>query len=548
MDSFPIIKVNVSDIRPSPKNKCTGSRRDVSELAQSIQQQGLLHEPIVRVLHHDNGGFFHYELIAGERRFLAVSTFSDEIFVKNMGVLPDDVAFEMTMTENLQRKDISCIEEAENIQEFIRMGYTPEKIAEKMGKTVQYISKRSKLVNLAQCFIDAYYDTKNKLEIHRWGAVHLEMVARFEQHIQQGIYNNLMESYDGFWENSVPGKLTADELKEKLDEYLLRLSTAPWKLDDEKLFKIACSKCDKRSSCQTELFEQITEKNKIVDMCLDRICWNEKLKIHIESKAADDSIDVVIDNNANRSGIIDDSHDLKKVAIDGHKVVECRKDDAGAKRALVIDGDGAGKVKYVKLSEKDEKRGIPKSIEEKREGLDKRRRKKVCEVVIGMLAKEMESPFLIHSLDDEEKLVIPIVWGARQFESVVNEPDLDCRNMMNVFYVYKKRSDLPQMLVDICRCSIPVIISNLKYVSESEKVEIEDIKKYSDLFKIDLDKIIRNVQLEIKEPKSWVKAQPDSAAEPEMPVEDKKETIAAPIKKSPKKPVKKSFAKKGKKK
>lgn len=544
MQNYPIIEVNVNEIRPSPKNKCTGIRRDVDELAKSIQQQGLLHEPIVREIIETNS----YEIIVGERRVLAVSTFSETILVKNMGIVSDETAFEMTMTENLQRKDISCLEEAENIQEFIRMGYTPEKIAEKMGKSLQYISKRSKLTSLAKCFVDAYYDTKNKLEIHRWGPTHLEKIARFEPHIQQGIYDSLMDKFSTFMAS--PGTLTADELEEKLNEFLLKLSTAPWKLDDNKNFELACSNCQKRSSCQTSLFEITTD-----DMCLDKTCWNEKLRIHTLNKANDKSIEVIIDNNSGRSGIFDEADELKEKAIKGNNVVECKKTDAGARKALVIDGDGAGKVKYVKLSESAEKKlsGIPKTIEEKREGLNKKRRKEVCERFMNVLVKEQKEPFLITKLSDEGRIALAVIFGCRQLQNVVDEPEnFDDLNMIKNYNLYLKRCNVETIMVDAARCALPVLYENLKYIRDSENVDMEKIEEFAKLIGFDLEECICQVQLDIKEPKSWKSDEPDPIdkwlqkdEEPVAPVETPSTEEETPIPEQPKlkKPAKKAVKK-----
>lgn len=118
----------------------------LNELADSIVQHGVLQPLLVRPL--PNGG---YQLVAGERRWRA----SRKAGLKEVPVvikeLSDIETMEIAIIENLQRKDLNPIEEAEGLQALIdRCGFTQEEVATSVGKSRPAIANALRLLKLPE--------------------------------------------------------------------------------------------------------------------------------------------------------------------------------------------------------------------------------------------------------------------------------------------------------------------------------------------------------------------------------------------------------------
>lgn len=119
---------------------------EISGLAESIRQNGIL-QPILVRRRPDSPDRF--EIVAGERRWRAaqeVQLHEVPIIVKE---LSDQQVLEMALVENLQRQDLSAIEEADGYQRLIsEFGYTQEALAGHMGKSRSHVANTLRLLNL----------------------------------------------------------------------------------------------------------------------------------------------------------------------------------------------------------------------------------------------------------------------------------------------------------------------------------------------------------------------------------------------------------------
>jgi len=134
--------VPVREIRPNPDQpRKYFDEEKLAELASSIQRYGLL-QPIV-IRQRPDG----FELLAGERRLRAAQLAG----VERLPALVRDVEdpLEVALLENLQREDLSALEEAEAIATLIeRHGYTHQVAAELLGKSRPYVSNTLCLTRL----------------------------------------------------------------------------------------------------------------------------------------------------------------------------------------------------------------------------------------------------------------------------------------------------------------------------------------------------------------------------------------------------------------
>jgi len=113
------------------------------ELAASIREHGVLQPILVRPL-----GENRYQLIAGERRWRATREAGLETIPALVEEIDDDTALEISIIENLQREDLSPLEEAAMYDRMIHEhGYSIRKLAEKLGKDKGYLENRLRLAN-----------------------------------------------------------------------------------------------------------------------------------------------------------------------------------------------------------------------------------------------------------------------------------------------------------------------------------------------------------------------------------------------------------------
>jgi ParB family chromosome partitioning protein len=113
------------------------------ELANSIREHGVLQPILVRPL-----GDNRYQLVAGERRWRASKEAGLATIQALVEEIDDDTALEIAIIENLQREDLSPLEEATMYDRMIHEhGYSIRKLADKLGKDKGYLENRLRLAD-----------------------------------------------------------------------------------------------------------------------------------------------------------------------------------------------------------------------------------------------------------------------------------------------------------------------------------------------------------------------------------------------------------------
>ncbi len=127
-----------------PRHPLRAYREELDELVVSIREKGLIEPIIVR----PTGGVF--EVVAGARRFEACKRLRWSRIPSIIRNLSDKDAYEMSLTENIQRKTMNAIEEAWAFKRYIDMkGWGGESVlAKKLGKSQEYVSQRVSLLSL----------------------------------------------------------------------------------------------------------------------------------------------------------------------------------------------------------------------------------------------------------------------------------------------------------------------------------------------------------------------------------------------------------------
>jgi len=118
---------------------------DLTELTDSIRENGII-EPVIVKPRDGN-----FEIIAGERRYRAAKEAGMSEIPCIEHDIPDNEALEMSIVENIQRKDLNVFEQAYSIRSLAEIyGYTHEEIAKKIGKSRVTVSELIRVTDLPE--------------------------------------------------------------------------------------------------------------------------------------------------------------------------------------------------------------------------------------------------------------------------------------------------------------------------------------------------------------------------------------------------------------
>jgi ParB family chromosome partitioning protein len=238
----------------------------LNELAESIRTQGLLSPLLVRPKGPQN-----YEIVAGARRYRAAQLAGNESVPVRIVELTDAQALETSIVENLQRRDVHPLEEAQGFAALLRLEepkYSIEQIAAKCGKSPAFVAGRLRLVELAPAVTEAFL----KDEI---GTGHALLLAKLQSAQQeQALTACFREDYVS---GGKPRRilLPVRQLQEWIERHiLLELDSSPFPKDDAELVPEAgaCITCPKRTGFNTLLFAEIK-----ADACTSPDCYQSKV-------------------------------------------------------------------------------------------------------------------------------------------------------------------------------------------------------------------------------------------------------------------------------
>lgn len=286
MQQIQYIKTNqLHDSGMNPRKEF--DQDSIDQLAESIKQVGIL-QPIIARLNTTvkKKQIPIYEVICGARRLSAAAIAELEEVPVIVRELTDEEAFDLMITENLQRKDVSPLEEAIAYQSLINKGtYDVGSLSIRFGKSESYIRHRIKLNDL----ISEFKDLLRKEVINLSAALE---IAKLNQDNQIDLYNEKYIDKDRFTYWQAP---SLKELKRYIDNnYMLNLSEAPFSLEDSTLGPFgSCIGCQFNTASETLLFPDSPEHGK----CINITCFKEKKNRHIEreiQRVQDEEPDIII--------------------------------------------------------------------------------------------------------------------------------------------------------------------------------------------------------------------------------------------------------------
>jgi len=260
LESIAIAQIGVSDTEAQKARRKRFDKAAMAELAESVRTHGVLQPIIVRDLKALRGPRF--ELVAGERRYLAAKAASLEEIPAVVRDLTDEQVIEVQLIENLQRADVHPMQEAEGYHELVhKHGHPIEEIYTKVGKSRSYVYGRMKLLALSSNGRAAFYEGKISASI----ALCLARIP--VEKLQDEALQGLLKSEWNY-------RNAAEWIQ---DKFMLRLAGAPFPVDDADLAGAGpCGTCPKRTGNQPELFGDV----KSADICTDPVCFQAKIRAH----------------------------------------------------------------------------------------------------------------------------------------------------------------------------------------------------------------------------------------------------------------------------
>ena len=140
------VRISVDEIRPNPyQPRKEFDEGALNELADSIRTHGIFTPLLVRK------SVQGYDLITGERRLRAAKIAGLDTVPAIQVDFTDEEMMEISILENVQREDLNPIEEAAAYDSLVRkLGYTQEKLAERVGKSREYCANIMRLLKLPQ--------------------------------------------------------------------------------------------------------------------------------------------------------------------------------------------------------------------------------------------------------------------------------------------------------------------------------------------------------------------------------------------------------------
>lgn len=262
--------LKIKDVHPSASNtRKDFNGTDMAELVKSIEAVGLLNPIIVRKT--VSAGF---EIVAGHRRYTAVKKLGRDTIPARIMEYSNEEAQQVQIIENLHRKDLNPIEEAEAFDHLMQVyRLTPEMVAQRADKSVAYVVRALALTKLPESVMKSIREgsltAEHGHQIMRTPEKNREALAKFATTVDS-------------WKKRMPD---VQELKREIEKKIEKdLKAAPFPKDVDKYGGTdtpACNVCPYNTGNQNVLFDGATSGK-----CTNPGCFSKRTNAAYKDMAA----------------------------------------------------------------------------------------------------------------------------------------------------------------------------------------------------------------------------------------------------------------------
>lgn len=286
-DTSIVEHIEIKMIRPSQfsiRDKFNDYQEVVS-LISSIKEHGLLQPILIRPYQNN------FEIVAGHRRFYACKSLRWRHIPCKIREMNDKQAFEIQLTENIQRKSMSVLEEAEAFRKYVQdLGWGGvTELAKKIGKSEEYVSHRIQLLKLPQ-------DIKEKIMLNKLSVSQaLELTTLSSGNILQ------------FADHIIENELTVRQIREVKSVFSKK------GLSGDDLELIANENINLKNIKTLKITKKTTLALKITLARIDSII--EEVQLNFEPEQSTDVISFLMDMRLKIHSLIDDTIRFKNIKI-----------------------------------------------------------------------------------------------------------------------------------------------------------------------------------------------------------------------------------------
>ena len=195
-----IYYINVDDILPNRfQPRLAFDEKELNDLSNSIIKYGVIQPIVVRRIANK------YEIIAGERRYKAACAAGLKEIPAIINDTDDNTSAEIALLENLQRKNLTVIEEANSYKKLLDRGFTQDDIANKLGVSQSSIANKIRLLSLPK-------EVRDALLYNRISERHARSLLSLDnEDLQKSLLNRIINE-----------KLTVKQTEEEINLLLMK--------------------------------------------------------------------------------------------------------------------------------------------------------------------------------------------------------------------------------------------------------------------------------------------------------------------------------------
>lgn len=286
-DTSIVEQIEIKMIRPSQfsiRDKFN-DYQEVESLIASIKEHGLLQPILIRPYQNN------FEIVAGHRRFYACKSLRWRHIPCKIREMTDKQAYEIQLTENIQRKSMSALEEAEAFRKYVQdLGWGGvTELSKKIGKSEEYVSHRIQLLKLPQ-------DVKEKIMLNKLSVSQALELTTLPQ-------SNVVHFTDHIIEN----ELTIRQIRE------VKSIFAKEGISGDDLDSMQNENINLKNLKTVKITKKTTLALKITLARLDNII--EEVQLNFEPEQSTDIVSFLMDLRLKIHSLIDDAIRFKNIRL-----------------------------------------------------------------------------------------------------------------------------------------------------------------------------------------------------------------------------------------